>query len=511
MTAETLSTTPKTDSNKWLIVITIMLVAILEVLDSTIVNVALPAMMPSLGANQEQITWVLTSYVVAAAVMLPLTGFLTNRIGQKKLLLIDISGFLISSILCGMSTDLSVMVVFRLFQGAFGAALIPISQAVLRQTFPVEEQGKAMAIWGLGIMVAPVLGPTLGGFITEHSSWRWIFYINLPICLIGFVMTGIFIKETKRVKQKIDWLGMALMFLGIGSLQVFLDQGNSKNWFDSHTIQVLCVTSAISIIWFIARSLKHRHAVISISIFKDRNFTICTISLAIFAACIFGFLTLEPIMLESIYGYTSLLAGITLSPMGIASALMMILSAGLVRIFSPKTLISCGVLFCAAGLYSMAHMTLSAAQSNFIVANSLIGAGMGLFMVPITTYSLITLPAHEVTEGAGLFAYGRMLGSSIGISLLSTLVTRETQINWNRFGGAINEFNNNLHHWLSSQQLTLTNPKSYSILANTLHRHASMVAFVDAYILITIMLILLVPLIWLLKTVDMSKATIGGH
>ena len=174
--------------NKWLVVITIMLIAILEVLDSTIVNVALPAMMPSLGADQEQITWVLTSYIVAAAMILPLTGFLTNRLGQKKLLQINIIGFMVSSVLCGMATNLTVMVLLRLCQGAFGATLIPTSQSVLRHTFPIEEQGKAMAIWGLGIMVAPVLGPTLGGFITEHTNWRWIFYINLPICLIGFMM-----------------------------------------------------------------------------------------------------------------------------------------------------------------------------------------------------------------------------------------------------------------------------------------------------------------------------------
>jgi DHA2 family multidrug resistance protein len=500
-----------TDSKKWFIVITIMLVAILEVLDSTIVNVALPAMMPSLGANQEQVTWVLTSYVVAAAVMLPLTGFLSNRLGQKKLLLIDIVGFCISSVLCGMSSSLTIMVVLRLCQGAFGAALIPISQAVLRQTFPVEEQGKAMAIWGLGIMVAPVLGPTLGGFITEHASWRWIFYINLPICLIGFIMTMVFIEDTKRVAQKIDYLGMFLMFIGIGSLQVFLDQGNSKNWFDSNSILLLCIASIVSIIWFIARSLKHKAPVITMSIFKDRNFTICTLSLAIFAASVFGFLTLEPIMLESVFNYTALIAGLTLAPMGLASAIMMIASAGLLRVFSAKSLIASGVILCSIGLFYMAHLDLQASQANFLLANTLLGAGMGLFMVPITTYSLITLSPNRITEGAGLFAYGRMLGSSIGISLLSTLVSRETQINWNRFGGHINRFNNNLHHWLSAQHLTLTNPRTYGMLANTVHRSASMVAFVDAYILIAGILMLTVPLIFFLETVDMSSAEFSGH
>ena len=250
---------------------------------------------------------------------------------------------------------------------------------------------------------------------------------------------------------------------------------------------------------------------ITLTIFNDRNFTICTISLAVFAACVFGFLTLEPLMLESIYGYTALVAGITLSPMGISSAVMMIVSGGLIRIFSPKMLISLGILLCAGGLFYLAGMNLQAAQWNFVFANSLIGAGMGLFMVPITTYSLITLPSQQVTEGAGLFAYGRMLGSSIGISLLSTLVTRETQINWNRFGGSINRYNNNLHHWLNANQTHLTDPRSYKLLANTLYNSASMVAFIDAYFLCAIIMFILVPLIWFLKKVDMSHVDLGGH
>lgn len=498
--------------NKWLIVVTIMLVAILEVLDSTIVNVALPAMMPSLGANQEQITWVLTSYIVAAAMVLPLTGFLTNRVGQKKLLQINIIGFMISSVLCGMTTNLTLMILLRLCQGAFGATLIPTSQSVLRHTFPVEEQGKAMAIWGLGIMVAPVLGPTLGGFITEHANWRWIFYINLPICLIGFIMTSLFITETKKVMQKIDWSGLAILLIGIGSLQIFLDQGNTKNWFDSNFILILGITSVSSIIYFIVRSLQYPNPIIKIRIFHDRNFTICTITLALFAGCVFSFLTLEPIMLEGLYNYTAFVAGTTLSPMGIASAVTMTLSAGLMKKLPIKALLTTALLFCASGVLYMSNLDLNAAQSNFIIANSLVGAGMGLFMVPLTTYSLITLPESNITEGAGLYTYGRMLGTSIGISLLSTLLSREQQINWNRFAGAINPFSDNLHRWLIARHLTLTNPKSYAMLAQTVETKAGMVSFVDAYVLIAGIVFLLIPLIFFLQPVDIKNAKkTGGH
>ena len=218
-------------SRKMWIIVAVMCVAILEVLDSTIINVALPHMMPALSANQEQITWVLTSYVVASAIMLPLTGFLSKILGEKSLLIACTTGFMIASFLCGTSTSLVSMVALRCFQGAFGAALIPLSQSILRQSFPPEKQGKAMGIWGLGVMVAPVLGPTLGGIITEYSSWRWVFYINTPVCVLAIFLASTVIPKTPKIPQRFDWTGIILMFIGIGCMQLFLDQGNSKDWF----------------------------------------------------------------------------------------------------------------------------------------------------------------------------------------------------------------------------------------------------------------------------------------
>lgn len=498
------------NNTKWLVVITIMLVAILEVLDSTIVNVALPAMIPSLGANQEQITWVLTSYIVAAAMVLPLTGFLTNRVGQKKLLQINIMGFMISSVLCGITTNLTLMIVLRLFQGGFGATLIPASQAILRQTFSPEEQGKAMAIWGLGIMVAPVLGPTLGGFITEHANWRWVFYINLPICLIGFLMTTAFIVETRKIMQKIDWMSLLSLMLGIGALQIFLDQGNMKNWFESPLIIFLGLLSIAGTVFFILRNRRCQDPLINIHIFHNRNFALCTIVLALFAGCVFSFLTLEPLMLEGIYNYPALTAGITLSPLGLASALTMPLSAILMKKMPVKVLLTIALLLCIAGVFYLSRLDLSAAQSDFMIANALVGSGMGLFMVPLSTYSLSTLPLHEVTEGAGLYTYGRMLGTSIGISLLSTLLTREQQINWNRFAADINPFSENLRYWLNTHHLTLTSPNTYAMLAQTVESKAGMVSFVDAYALIAGIVLLLMPIVCCLQTVTV-KASQNGH
>lgn len=507
-----MSTTTLRDSkHKGLIIFTIMLVAVLEVLDSTIVNVALPNMMPSLSATQDEITWVLTSYVVAAAMMLPLTGFLSRRVGMKNLLVIDIIGFMVSSFFCGAANALDLMVIFRLFQGAFGAALIPLSQSILRESFPLEEQGKAMTIWGLGIMAAPVFGPTLGGYIVAHSSWRWIFYINAPICLLGLLMTLWVIPSTPKFKQKIDYLGIFLMFIGIGCLQIFLDQGNSNNWFSSNKILLLCVISLFCIILFLLRSFKHQYPVIKLSIFKDRNFSLCTLLLALFCGCLFGYVTLQPIMLENLFHYTPLIAGYTMIAVGISSGVAMSFTSVLMKHFQVRYILIFSTLLSAAGVYYASTLALNATQANFMIGNALFGAGLGLFMAPLTAYSLATLPPEDITEAAGLFAYGRMLGTSIGVSLLSTLVSRMTQTNWLQLGEHINPFNNNLRIWLARQHLSIHNPQAIGELKSSLASQASMIAFVDAYRLIAILLVCFVPLILWLKNVELKEGTPGGH
>jgi len=488
-----------------------MLVAILEVLDSTIVNVALPNMMPSLGANQDEITWVLTSYVVAAAMMLPLTGFLSHRIGTKNLLLVDIAGFLISSFACGTATSLNLMVFYRLFQGGFGAALIPLSQSILRESFPLEEQGKAMAIWGLGIMAAPIFGPTIGGYIVAHATWRWIFYLNAPICFLGLIMTIIVIPSSETKKNNIDYVGILLMFMGIGCLQIMLDQGNSNNWFQSDYILLLAITSFTSMAIFIIRSATHATPVITLSIFKNRNFTLCTILLALYCGCLFGFVTLEPIMLENLFHYTPMIAGTTMIAIGVSSGVAMGLSSVLINKINIKIILITSMLTTAIGAFYFSSLSLSASEHNFIIGNAIFGFGLGFFMVPLTTYSLATLPSKHITEAAGLFAYGRMLGTSIGVSLLSTLVARETQINWLGLGEHVNAFNNNLRIWLYQQHLTMQSPQAIAKLQTTLAAQASMIAFIDAFFLIGILLLIFMPLVLMIQRVELKEGTNVAH
>lgn len=496
---------PASEASNGIIIITIMLVAILEVLDSTIVNVALPKMMATLGANSDQITWVLTSYVVASAMMLPLTGFLNQRFGQRYFLLVCISGFMVSSFLCGFSTSLTEMVIFRLMQGMFGASLIPLSQAILRQSFPLEKQGNAMAIWGIGIMSAPVFGPTLGGWITEHASWQWIFYINVPVCLVALTLTFLFIKQTERILQKIDWPGILMMFIGIGALQIFLDKGNSSNWFDSNFILLLAILSGLFILLFIYRSLTQPKPAVKLAIFQDRNFALSSLMLALFAGSVFAAITLEPILLESLFNYPAVTAGMTMGPSGIASAIAMIISSQLMTRINVKYLLIVAVFCSAFGILHLSTLSLSATEMNFVVANAFFGFGMGLFMVPLTTYSLVTIKKNEITEAAGLFSYSRMLGTSIGISLFSTFVARQTQANWNILGGSINVYNPNLNLWLQHMKLTLSNPVSSQILGLELHRQSMMLAFNYAFQTIALVLLLLIPCILLLKRLDLKS------
>lgn len=482
-----------------------MMVAILEVLDSTIVNVALPHMMSSLGANQNQITWVLTSYVVSSAIVLPLTGFLSSRIGQKKLLITNITGFMVASVLCGIAQSLSEIVTFRVLQGIFGASLIPLSQSILRETFPLEEQGKAMAIWGIGIMAAPVCGPTLSGFITEHMSWRWIFYINLPVCPLGLALTLMVIPETERHYQRIDWLGLILMVIGVGALQIFLDKGNENDWLGSNLIIILLVVATFCIIYFIIRSWTHSYPVIKLKVFKDHNFRTSCLVLALFSGSLFGLITLEPILLERLFNYPALTAGWTMAPLGIASAVAMLFVPQLMKCINIKIVLTIGMVFCIYGAIRFTQINLNSSIQEFLLNNAFLGFGMGLLMVPLTTYSLATLPKKDITESAGLYSYSRMLGTSIGISLLSTLVSRTTQINWNALSNHITLYNPNLHQWFALQHLKFLDPVGVKRLSSIVQQQANMLGFLDGFRAITIIFILLIPLLLTLKTIELRS------
>ncbi len=486
-------------SQRWLITITIMLVAIIEVLDMTIVNVSLPHMMGALGATSDQITWVLTSYIVSAAIVMPLTGMLVDRLGRKPLLIISIIGFLIASMLCGAAMTLSQIVFFRMLQGIFGAPLVPLSQYVLRDTYPPDKQGDAMAIWGIGIMTAPILGPTLGGYITEISSWRWVFYINIPVCVIAFFMALRYIQDTPIKKIPIDWLGLILMASGIGCLQILLDRGNSSDWFSSNVIIILAIISAICLTTFIIRGFNKANNIVNIRLFTERNFAIATLLITTFCISIFGVMSSLPYMLEHLMNYSTATTGLVMAPIGIVSAIGMQIGTRLMYRFGYRIVVSSAILIMSLATYLMSGYNLNMGITTILIPSLIQGLGMGFFFVPLATFAFAYLPEKYVAQASGLFTFGRSLGSSIGISIISTIVAREAQINWNRLGGHIQQTSGNLQQWLATTHLQLSDPLTIHRLSIELSRQSQMIAFIDAFKAISIAFLCITPLVFLLK------------
>lgn len=489
-----------TNQKRWLITITIMMITIIELLDMTIVVVALNAMMGSLSADRNQITWVITAYIVSAAIVILLTGYLTQRFGRRPVLLTCVTGFLTSSLLCGVSTSLMMIVIFRIFQGMFGAVFIPSSQAILKAIFDEKDQGMAMAIWGMGLMLAPIMGPTIGGFITEHASWRWIFYVNTPFCILAFIMIRQFIEDTPKKTVSTDWLGMLLIIIGIGSLQLFLDQGNRYNWFSSHFIVILALISIITLTGLFYHCLTKNNPILNLRLLGNYNFTLCLLILMCYFAAVLGSVTLQPIMMEQLMHYPAETTGLLLAPRGIASAIAMILVGRFSRHFDLRWFVALGIAITLYGTFMMSEFSLQTSQSFLILSASIQGFGMGLSIVPIATLCTQKFKKQDLPQATAIFSFGRSLGNALGISLLSTLLFRETQINWQQIASHLTTTSEPLKQWLISHQLTLKMPETYVRLGDMVYQQASMIAFIDVYWISAVLLILLLPFVYFLKT-----------
>lgn len=494
---------------RWLITIAVMLVAVIEVLDMTIVNVALEPMMGALGATRDQITWVLTSYIISAAIVMPLTGFLVDRLGRKKLLLINIIGFMITSALCGVAQSLMQIVFFRVLQGVFGAALIPLSQYIMIDTFSKEERGMAMAIWGIGIMVGPILGPTLGGYITDTLNWRWIFFINIPVCVIAFFMSLQFVKETVTKAREVDWLGLTLMILGVGCLQFVLDRGQTADWFESYSIIFSAIICVIALTTFIVRGKSYAKNIIKLQLFKDYNFTICCIVLVMFCMGLFSIVAMQPIMMQQLMDYPAKIAGLVMAPRGLTSAIAMLVVSRTITRFDPRFFVITGLFILAITAYWMSHFNLTTSYAVMSSVSLLQGFGVGFFFVPLSTLAFVTLPAELQAEGAGLFNFARNLGTSLGISMVSTFVARSTQTNWNYVVSQLHVNKPSLQQFLTEHHWTLARPDALAYFLKQINLQSSMVAFVNAYWMIAVCFLLGLPLMFLLKRPKEVKLVIG--
>lgn len=489
-----------------LITFTVMLVAIIEVLDTTIVNVVLPPMMGSLSANSEEVAWVLTSYIVSAAVVMPLTGYLTARLGQKRLLLINIIGFMLSSALCGFSHNLHEMVFFRVLQGIFGAALVPLSQVILRKSYKEEDYGSAMAIWGMGLMVAPVLGPTFGGFISEHLNWRWVFFINIPVCLGALILTFCVIKESPVEDRKTDWLGLFLMALSISALQLFLDKGNSLDWFSSNTIIILFVTAVFFGALFILRGLNISHNIVNIRLLNDKLFALSTLLISLFSGAMMGLVALQPMMLETVMHFGTELTGEVMAPRGLASAISMAIAASaLKKGISPRALILFGLIISGCGTLLMAQFKISSPISTFAWVGALQGFGIGFFFVPLSSIAFQNLTESETAEAAGFFGFGRSIGSSIGISILTTLYTRQKQINFSLLSEHLQDDRLGLvANWLKQTNAPEKHQQALAYIYQQLQDNAMMNAFTNTFLTCGLIFLILLPLALLIKAKRLS-------
>ena len=482
------------------LVIAVVLTAILEVLDITIVNVAIPHMLGTFGATPDQITWVLTSYLVSGAVVMPLTGYLSSWLGRRRLLLTAITGFILSSALCGMAWNLESMVIFRLAQGIFGAPLVPLSQAILLDAFPREKHGQALAIFGLGIMVAPVIGPALGGYLTEMYSWRMVFYINIPIGLFALLLSVGYLPRRAVYDIKTDWIGLGLLILAVGALQFILDQGQMRDWFNSRLITVGAIIAAFSAVAFFLRGWNNPDNIIDLSLLKDRNFILGTLAITAFGMSLFGWMALMPLFSQRLIGYGPAEAGTLFIPRAVASAITLAITGGvLIRLFDARWLVGSGLVLTALGTMLMANFNLYVDYWGIATPGIIAGIGTGLFFVPLTALAFANIPNSKLDEAAGIYALMRGIGGSASIAIVSWLYVQKSQIHWNELTAHITPFNPNLLPYLQQYGLGPYSPQSAPLVAGEIARQSNMLAFNELFWFIGIVTLAIIPLLFFTK------------
>jgi len=484
---------------RFLVTLAVMAATIMQALDTTIVNVALPHMQGDLGATPEQITWVLTSYLVASGIFMPLTGYFTDRLGQKRYLLYSIGGFVLASALCGIATNLPEIVLFRLLQGVFGAALVPLSQSIMVQSVPPKDRGRAMAIWGIGVMVGPIMGPTLGGYLTEVLNWRWTFYINLPVGVLSFLLAARTVPDTPQRSRAMDWRGLVLLSVAICALQFTLDYGNQDDWFESRSIQIAVALCTLGFAAFIYHAITNRGpALFHLDIFRDRNFAMSTLLMSLFGLGLYGAMVLQPMLLESLLGYPTSTTGWMMAPRGLASMASMMLVGRFINRVQPRLLVLAGLVLGTIGSWSMTRYNLDVGIWSLVWPVLLQGFGLGLVFVPLSTVAFSTLARDKSAEAAGVYSLTRTIGSSVGISVIATMMARETQVAWNQLGGHINPYNPALPRYLAGLGMQANDPHAAAVLGHELGRQAQMLGMMDAFVLVMWSFIIMLPFVFLL-------------
>jgi DHA2 family multidrug resistance protein len=488
-----------------------MLATLMQALDSTIANVALPYMQGSLAASQEEVNWVLTSYIVAAAIMTAPTGYLAGRFGRTRIFLISVGGFTITSGLCGLAQSLDQIVVFRLLQGMFGASLVPLSQSVMFDIYPMERRGSAMALWGLGVQIGPVLGPILGGYLTENFSWRWVFYINLPLGLLASAILIFFLPETApRKVGRLDWVGFGALSLAIGAFQLMLDRGETKDWFSSTEIILeACLAGVGAYVFLVQTSLAPR-PFLSPRLFRDVNLVIGMVFIFIVGLVMYATLALLAPYLQNLMNYPVITAGVVLAPRGVGTMLAMLVCGRLLNRISARILVTLGFLFTILALYDMMYWTPDVSETAIVIVGVIQGFGVGFVFVPLTVIAFATLAPELRTEATGIFSLMRNLGSAIGISVTGALLQRNTEINHAFISGVVNPFNRALQSGAPAMFWNPATASGAAVLDATVTRQANIIAYVDDFKLMLLLSLVSLPLIFFIRKPARQALPIGG-
>ena len=509
--------------NPWIIAVAVMLSTFMEVLDTTVVNVSLPHIAGSLSATIDEATWTLTSYLVANAIILPLTGWLSNFFGRKRMLMFSVTGFTFASFLCGLAPSLPFLIVCRIIQGACGGGLQPISQAVLLESFKPEDRGKAMGFWGLGIVVAPLLGPVLGGWLTDSYSWRWVFYINVPIGLASIIMTRLFVFDPhyiRRLSSRIDYWGIGMLALGIGTLQLVLDKGQEKDWFGTTWITVVAVIAVVALASFIIYELHIAEPVVNLRVFTNRTYSTGVFLMSMLGVGLYGTTVLIPLVLQTLLGYPAMRAGIAMAPRGLGSFIAMPIVGLIMAKFDPRKLLAVGMIVCALTLFQFSHLNLSAGYWDFFWPQFEMGLALGLVFVPLTTISMSPIPRETMGNATSLFNLVRNLGGSVGISAVNTVELRRAQANINVLGTHVNPYSATatqmlagLKHMFMSRgadAVTATHRATEAVFRLVMQQ-ANMLAYNTVFRLLGGLFVFLIPFIFLMRRPDPKTGPISGH
>jgi MFS transporter, DHA2 family, multidrug resistance protein len=508
---------PQRAVNPWVVTFSVMLATFMEVLDTTVVNVSIPHIAGNLASTNEEGTWVVTSYLVSNAIVLPISGWLANHFGRKRLLLTCVAGFTVTSLCCGMATSLTQLIVFRVLQGLTGGGLQPLAQAILLETFPKERHGHAMAAFGIGILLAPILGPTLGGWITDNYTWRWVFYLNLPVGVLSLFLMNRFVFDPHYVRRgdgKVDLWGIGFLALGIGSLQVFLDTGQRKDWFASAYIRTFATLCVVGLVALVVRELMTDHPVVDLRVLRNRSFSAGVFLISMLGFVLYASLVLLPLYLQTLMGYPAYNSGLALSPRGIGALLFTPLAGHLTTKIDPRRILAVGFVLGSITMFQLSGLNLYAGFWDIFWAQVLQGVALSCLFIPLMALSMARIEPERMGNATSIFNLMRNIGGSVGIAIMTTFLARRAQLHQNHLVSHVRAGDLKTLTLLQGLQAKFhaqgfdavtSSHKALAAMYGMVQAHASMLAFVEAFWIMGVVFLLMLPLLPLLEYVKPKK------